>query len=63
MPVSHQAMFDRIEASYTIGTSEQCWAEMNQLASEFKVDEISLVTVTHSQADRLDSYQLLAKNL
>ncbi|UTV98448.1 MsnO8 family LLM class oxidoreductase [Marinomonas rhizomae] len=63
MPVSHQAMFDRIEASYTIGTSEQCWAEMESLAETFNTDEISLVTVTHSQADRLDSYRLLSKNL
>lgn len=63
MPASHQAMFDRIEASYTIGTSEQCWAEMESLAETFNTDEISLVTVTHSQADRLDSYRLLAKNL
>ena len=63
MPASHQALFDRIEASYTIGTPEQCWVEMNDLARSFNVDEISLVTVTHSQADRLDSYRLLAKNL
>jgi luciferase family oxidoreductase group 1 len=63
LPASHQALFDRIEASYTIGTPEQCWDEMTTLATEFNIDEMSLVTVTHSQADRLDSYRLLAKNL
>ncbi|MBU1296831.1 MAG: MsnO8 family LLM class oxidoreductase [Gammaproteobacteria bacterium] len=63
MPASHQALFDRIEASYTIGTPEQCWAEIESLAEAFNTDEISLVTVTHSQSDRLDSYRLLAKNL
>jgi luciferase family oxidoreductase group 1 len=61
LPVSQQSMYDHIEAGYTIGTPEQCWAEMELFADEFKTNEISLITVTHSQADRLDSYRLLAE--
>ncbi|MCB5161010.1 MsnO8 family LLM class oxidoreductase [Marinomonas algarum] len=62
MPVSHQALFDRVEASYTIGTPEQCWAEFEGFSQTFNTKEISLVTVTYSQADRLASYRLLANN-
>jgi len=60
MSSSHQSIFDKIEESYTIGTVDQCWSEFEILANEFQTDELSLVTVTHSQEDRLDSYRLLA---
>ncbi|MFG1490566.1 LLM class flavin-dependent oxidoreductase, partial [Oceanospirillum sp. HFRX-1_2] len=63
MPASHQALFDQIAAGYTIGSPEQCWEEINQLAKDFATDEISAVTVTYSQQERLDSYQLLGKYL
>jgi luciferase family oxidoreductase group 1 len=63
LPLSHQALYDQIEASYTIGTPDQCWAELESFSHDFKTSEISLITVTHSQSDRLDSYRLLAKNL
>jgi alkanesulfonate monooxygenase SsuD/methylene tetrahydromethanopterin reductase-like flavin-dependent oxidoreductase (luciferase family) len=63
LPISQQSVYDHIEASYNIGTPEQCWAEMESFADEFKTDEISIITVTHSQADRLDSYRLLAEKL
>lgn len=60
LPASQQALFDSIESSYTIGTADQCWAEFDTLAKAYRTDEISLVTVTYRQADRLESYRLLA---
>lgn len=62
-PSSYQAEFDHIMAGYTVGTSEQCWEEIEGLAKAFSCDEVGTVTVTHSYEDRLDSYQLLAKGL
>ena len=63
LPVSQQSMYDGIEVNYTIGTPDQCWAEIESLSHEFKTNEISIVTITHSQAERLESYRLLAKKL
>ena len=60
---SLQAAYDDVLNGYTVGTPEQCAEEINQLAIEYRCDEISIVTVTHSFADRLDSYRLLAKGL
>lgn len=62
MSVSEQAGYDHVLNGYTVGTPEQCWEEINQLATDFSCDEVSTVAVTYSQADRLDSYRLLAKN-
>jgi luciferase family oxidoreductase group 1 len=61
MPPSVQAEYDAILKSYTVGTTEQCWAEIESLAKAYKCDELSTVTVTFSQRERLDSYQNLAK--
>ncbi|RTE66218.1 MsnO8 family LLM class oxidoreductase [Amphritea opalescens] len=60
-PASHQAQYDHILNGYTVGTPEQCSEEINQLAQDFDCDEIATVAVTHSQADRLDSYTQLIK--
>jgi luciferase family oxidoreductase group 1 len=63
MPVSQRAMYDHILAGYTVGSPEQCWQEIHELATAFSCEEISTVAVTYSQQDRLDSYQLLASGL
>ncbi|WP_432698255.1 LLM class flavin-dependent oxidoreductase [Marinobacterium sp. YM272] len=63
MPASHQAQFDHILNGYTVGTPEQCWQEIEQLSDSFGCDEISVVAVTYSQEERLDSYRLLGQNL
>lgn len=61
MPESHKALFDHIASGYTIGSAEECWDEISQLADQFGTEEISTVCVTYSQQERLDSYQRLAK--
>lgn len=63
MPVSQQALFDHILNDYTVGTAPQCWEEMEQLSKAFGCDEITTVTVTYDQAERLDSYRLLGRQL
>lgn len=63
LSVSNQAAYDHILNGYTVGTPDQCWQEIEQLAKAFDCDEISTVAVTHSHFDRLDSYRLLARNL
>ncbi|MCY0963830.1 MsnO8 family LLM class oxidoreductase [Parathalassolituus penaei] len=57
---SQQAMFDHIEAGYTIGSPQRCMDEIRTLASAFDCQEVALVTVTWSQQARMDSYRLLA---
>jgi len=62
-PESYKAEYDHILKGYTVGTPDQCWNEIEQLAKDYQCDEIGTVAVTHSFEDRLDSYQLLAKGL
>ncbi|WP_417598019.1 MsnO8 family LLM class oxidoreductase [Oceanospirillum sp.] len=63
MSASHKAMFDKIASGYTIGTPEQCWDEISQLADQFGTEEIATVTVTYGQDERIDSYTRLAQFL
>lgn len=63
LSTSEQAAYDHILNGYTVGTAEQCWQEIEQLATAFECDEVAAVTVTHSHEDRMDSYRLLASQL
>ncbi|GAA0684727.1 LLM class flavin-dependent oxidoreductase [Marinobacterium maritimum] len=63
MSASDQAFYNHILSGYTVGTPDQCWQEIEQLATAFDCDEIATVTVTHNHHDRMDSYRLLAKHL
>ncbi|TPE43789.1 MsnO8 family LLM class oxidoreductase [Maribrevibacterium harenarium] len=63
LPVSVQSAYDHILSGYTVGTPERCHDELATLAAAFACDEISLVTVTYSQAERLDSYRLLKQGV
>ena len=57
---SEEAEYRHIESGYTIGTPEQCRAEIEALAKAFGSDEIAVVTVTHDFVARVNSYRLLA---
>ncbi len=46
-----------------VGTPETVANKLRAIASEFAIDEIMTVTITHDFADRLDSYTLLAEAL
>jgi alkanesulfonate monooxygenase SsuD/methylene tetrahydromethanopterin reductase-like flavin-dependent oxidoreductase (luciferase family) len=43
-----------------IGDAAHCKREIEALASEYGVDEVVIVTITHDFAARCRSYQLLA---
>lgn len=43
------------------GTPKQVKEQLQQLANDYAVDELMLVTITHSFEDRLRSYELLAE--
>ena len=58
-PPALKANYDNILDGYTVGTPEQCAEEISGLANDFGCDEISTVTVTYSQEDRIDSYRQL----
>ncbi len=59
--VSQEASYQHILSGYTVGTAEQCKAEIEQLAGAFDCDEIAVVTVTHDFQARLQSYRLLSR--
>jgi luciferase family oxidoreductase group 1 len=60
LSVSDQAYFDETLSSIICGTPEDCRQELEQLAKHYKVDEITIVNVTHDFEPRLRSYELLA---
>ncbi|WP_286238639.1 MsnO8 family LLM class oxidoreductase [Neptuniibacter halophilus] len=61
LPLSYQNEYDHILSGYTVGSPDSCWQEIEKLSAAYGCDEIGTVSVTHSFADRLDSYQLLAR--
>ncbi len=54
-----EAEYLNILNSYTVGTADSCQSEIDRLAKSFAVDEVAIVSVTYSFADRLNSYRLL----
>jgi alkanesulfonate monooxygenase SsuD/methylene tetrahydromethanopterin reductase-like flavin-dependent oxidoreductase (luciferase family) len=44
-----------------VGTPDQVKPQMQQMAEQYGVDELVVVTITHDFADRLRSYELLAE--
>lgn len=56
---AQEAEYLHLLNGYTVGTPERCRAEIEELAGAFGVDEVAVVTVTHSFSARLASYRLL----
>ena len=46
-----------------IGNPHVVKQKLNELQTLYKADEIMIVTITHSPADRIRSYQLIAEEL
>ncbi|MFK8021042.1 MAG: MsnO8 family LLM class oxidoreductase [Pseudomonadales bacterium] len=63
MNVGQQATFDSYLGYMTVGSPEQCWDKITNLSKEFSVNEIGVVTVTHSFEHRKESYRLLGQFL
>jgi luciferase family oxidoreductase group 1 len=45
---------------YFVGDPQKVHRELTQMAAELRIEELVIVTITHSQQARLDSYSLLA---
>ena len=56
---SQEALYQHLLKGYTVGTADQCKAEIEVLAEAFGVEEVAVVTVTHDFTARLESYRLL----
>ena len=52
--------YQKILDQTVTGSPEECKQQLEKLARQYQVDEISLVTVTHTFEERLRSYELLA---
>ena len=56
---SQEAEYTHLLDGYTVGTPERCQDDIQALAKTFGVQEIAVVTVTHSFDARLKSYSLI----
>jgi luciferase family oxidoreductase group 1 len=62
LSLSDQAYFDETLSTMICGTPDYCRETLEQLASTYAVDEISVVNVTHDFEPRIRSYELLASS-
>ncbi len=60
--IDNAFLYDQCATYNTVGNPDECLDEISQLAKVFGCDEVALITVTHSQQERLDSYRLLAEH-
>ncbi len=60
LSLADQAYFDETRDSMICGDAGECWGALEKLADKYKVDEISVVNVTHDFSARLHSYEQLA---
>ncbi len=58
-PQERQLLDHKLAVS-AVGTPDAVSHKLKAIASEFAIDELMMVTITHDFADRLDSYRLLA---
>jgi luciferase family oxidoreductase group 1 len=63
MNQEEQSLYDHVLDKMTCGTPDQCAEEMTQLANEYNLNEISIVTVSYDFNQRKESYRLLANQL
>lgn len=55
-----QEYFDITVESGIYGTADQCMEQLQQLRKKYRANELGIVTVTHDQQSRLESYRLIA---
>jgi luciferase family oxidoreductase group 1 len=56
-----KSAYERILANNIAGTPEKCRDAIEKMALDYAVDEVMIVTVTHSFAARMQSYEKLAQ--
>ena len=52
--------FEKMKQNIVIGNPKDIKNKLEQLQTQYKVDEIMIVTITHSPKDRIESYKLIA---
>lgn len=56
-----QQYFDITVESGIYGTPDECLQALQELQQKYRANEMGIVTVTHDQQSRLDSYRLIAE--
>jgi len=54
--------YDQLRESALIGSGDQVADKLHALATQYEIDEITVLTWTYNQTDRRRSYELLAKS-
>lgn len=55
--------FEKMKKKVIIGNPKEVKAKLLELQQSYQSDEIMIVTITHSPEDRLESYELIAKEI
>ncbi|WP_026572910.1 LLM class flavin-dependent oxidoreductase [Bacillus sp. UNC438CL73TsuS30] len=53
----------KMKQNMIIGNPEECKNKLIELQANYKVDEIMIVTITHSPRDRTESYKLISEEV
>lgn len=60
---TEKTTINKMKKNMIIGNPHVVKQKLNELQSLYKVDEIMIVTITHSPEDRIQSYQLIAEEI
>lgn len=60
---TEKTTLDKMKQNMIIGNPHVVKQKLNELQTLYKVDEIMIVTITHSPKDRIQSYQLIAEEI
>jgi luciferase family oxidoreductase group 1 len=52
---------DKIRQNMIIGNPQKAMEKLNEVKTKYKADEVMIVTITYSPEDKIQSYQLIAK--
>jgi luciferase family oxidoreductase group 1 len=60
---TEKTTLEKIKQNMIIGNPHSVKQKLNELKARYQVDEIMIVTITHSPKDRIQSYQLIAEEI
>lgn len=63
LTVSEKETIEKMKQKLIIGNPQEVKEKLLKLQTDYKVNEIMIVTITHSLEDRINSYKLIAKEL
>ena len=59
--IQEQFLIKAFEEFSAIGTAKEILGKLETLKKNFAINEFTLVTITHEQKDKINSYKLIAK--